>query len=382
MMFSCSTGNDSDMGNISTHESVCVNFFLSSIPDSFTRDDNGLWNEEGSYLENYLDIANNDFHVVFFTKDGDYITEFEGSEIINKTENNVSANHSMTIEFTGEKLKALPKDFINQEFKVMIIANWKAYTGNGSYESFANMNIDKEKPGNLWTNEGFYNFEYSTDSGKSWYPSLSNNSKRLIPMMGYAGFKGFFMSPLTGQLTSNVSVKMVRAFAKITLTLKDNLWKSGFNIESCTLNKHIPRGKMIPDLTLEGNDFGEDGSIQIMRPSSFGNLVSVPLSFVNTAEEGSNPVLTAYIPEINTSGFTTSDATRPYMNVKLTLNNREFKDKILELNDNDLSSTSLFHIIRNHHYNYIIEDITGDKEISFKYTVCPWGEGNVDIDFH
>lgn len=369
------------MNNMSPQESVIVNFSLSSIPDTFTRADNSIWNEEGSYFENYIDIANNDFHIAFFTKDGDFITEFEGWEIINKTENNTLATHSLTIEFKDEKLKALPENYLTEEFKVMIIANWKAYTGN-SYESFANMVINKEKLGNVWVNNDFYDFTYSDDAGKSWYPSVSDNYKRLIPMMGFGGFKGFTMSRVTGKLTANASVDMVRSLSKITLTLKDKLWKSGFKIENCTLNKHIPQGKVIPDATLDGNDFGENGSIQILKPSSFGNFDSTPLVFVNTAQDGANPVLTAYIPEIDTSGFTTSDANRPYMSVKLTLNDQDFKDKVLEFNDNDLSSTSLFHIVRNHHYNYIIEDIAGDREIIVKYTVCPWGEGNVDIDFH
>ena len=382
-MVSCSNGNDEDMGNVSKEESVCVNFSLSSVPDFFTRD--VLWDEDGSYLENYIDIDNNDFWVAFFTKEGDFITEFEGSEITDKTEDNFSATHSLRIEFTGERLKALPKNFINEELKVMIIANWKAFTGSGSYESFANMGINKENPGNVWVNKEFYNFNYSGNSGESWCPSLSDNSKRLIPMMGYAGFKGFTQSSITGTLTANVSVKMVRALAKVTLSVKENLWKSGFTIKSCTLNKYIPQGNVIPDVTLEGNDFGENGDIQIESPSHASNLEFQPgpLSFVNTAEDGENPILTAYIPEINTSGFTTLDDDRPYISVMLALNQEDFKEeKKLELNDNSPSTTTLFHIIRNHHYNYVIDDITGDGNISLKYTVCPWGEGEVDIDFH
>lgn len=385
LMASCRKAND-DIENMSKHELVCVNFSLSSIPDSFTRDDNDPWyEEEGSYLENYIDINNNDFHIAFFTKDGNFITEFEGSEITNRTENNDLATHSMTIEFKEEKLKNLPDNFINEEIKVMIIANWKAYTRNDSYNSFANVIINKENPGNVWENTefyNFYNFNYSTESGESWYPSLSDSSKRLIPMMGYASFKGFTMSSLTGKLTANVSVKMVRALAKITLSLKNILWESGFKIENCTLNNYIPRGKVIPDMTLEGNDFGENGNIQINNPSSFGDFYATPLSFINAGAEGSNPILTVYIPEINTSGFTTSNENRPFISAKLTLNNKDFKDKILELNDNDLSSTSLFQIIRNHHYNYIIEDISEEGEITLSYTVCPWVEGNVDIEFH
>ncbi|MCH5238247.1 MAG: hypothetical protein J1E95_10705, partial [Muribaculaceae bacterium] len=163
-----------------------------------------------------------------------------------------------------------------------------------------------------------------------------------------------------------------------------DLWKSGFEIESCILNKFASKGKVIPDLSKEENTLGSDGSIHISVPwDTMDTEKSGPLSFVKVGAEGTNPILTAYVPEMNTAHYNTSKADRPRLTASLTLNNNQFKDnKDFELNDNNQGSTKLFHILRNHHYDFIIEDISENGEVELSYTVCPWVEGDTDIEFH
>lgn len=386
---SCVDQKEKDFNNTILKESLFLNLNIKTSSESATRADAEGYNddelEEGSFTENYIDIENNDFHIVLFNSSGDFITDIWADEIDNKTENNNDASHLLEILLKNDKLIDFPKDFQTEEFTVLVLANWKSFTGNGEYVSFAGKNIKDGLTDNIWTDNDLYNFEYPLDSEETWYPSIRENSRRLIPMMGMGKFTGFSISPVTGFPVANVTVIMLRSLAKITLSLNDGLWKNGFEISHCQLNKIASKGKILPDMSHEDNTFERDGNIHIGYPWDTREIEEIgPVSFIKIQEEGKKPILTAYVPEMLTSEYNTSSEGRPYLTANLKLNNENFfeEDKIIELNENQNSSTKLFHILRNHHYNFVIERISDKGKIVLSYTVCPWDESNVNIGFH
>lgn len=379
-LVSCNDKTDADFSTPNLKESLFLDLKIIHSSELTTKADSDGFNdhgsEEGSYLENYIDIENNDFHIVIFNSSGNFITEFEGEEIGFKEENNDIHTHLLGIEIKDEKLKDFPSNYGSEEFTVVILANWKSYSGL-EYASFKGKNLN-----NIGTQDDFYDFSYTLNSEISWSPSLEESNKRLIPMMGIRKFTGFAYSPDKGMPAAWVTIPMLRSLAKITLSLTDALWKSGFEIESCKLNKFASKGKVIPDLSKNENTWGGEGNIHISVPWKSEEKTG-PLSFVKIGEGNSNKILTAYVPEMDTSDYDTSTEGRPLLFASLTLNEQQFKDeKSFEFNDNEEGSTNLFHILRNHHYNFIIEDISGEENITIKYTVCPWVEGSTDIAFH
>lgn len=386
-LVSCNDNKDEDFPGTPVKESFYLNLDIKPSFELITKADsdgnNDAENEAGSYLEHYMDIANNDFHIAIFNESGDFVTEFKGEEVDYKKENNAQASHLLGIGFKDDDLKGFPADYKTEEFTVIILANWRSFTGR-DYETFEGKNIKDDFSGNVFTDNDFYDFSYRDVSENSWQPSLGANAVSLMPMMGIGKFKGFAFSAYTGRFTAYVTVRMLRALAKITFSLNDKLWKSGFEIGYCKLNKVSSKGKLIPDLSQNENTFENDGIIDIGLPWDTKTVEkSGPISFVKIGEPGTNPAMTAYVPEMNTSDYTTSSSDRPLLMAALTLNKVKFKDdKTLEFNDNKGSSPNLFHILRNHHYKFIVEDISEEGEITLSYTVCPWDEGSVDIGFH
>ncbi|MCH5229594.1 MAG: hypothetical protein J1F12_06325 [Muribaculaceae bacterium] len=386
-LVSCNDNTYDDFNKSSLNESLFLNLNIISDSDPSTKagsdGDNIFYREDGSFLENYIDIENNDFHIVIFNSSGDFITEFKGEEVAFKNENNEEATHSLGIEIKDDKLQKFPSNILTEEFTVIVLANWKSFTGK-DYTTFEGKNIKNGVTGNIYTENSFYDFDYAGKQGETWYPSIAENSFSLIPMVGIAKFSGFTYSQSTGILTANSSVLMVRSLAKITISLKDELWRSGFEISSCKLNKYAFKGRIIPDLSKEGNTLQKERIIDITLPwDTRGVEKTDPIFFVKIGEDGKNPILTSYVPEMFTAHYNILSGDRPRLTAALTLNNENFKDnKDFELNDNLSSSTQLFHILRNHHYNFIIEDITEKGEIILSYTVCPWDKGSVDIGFH
>lgn len=386
---SCNDNNGEDLNNSILKESLFLNLNIKTYSESITRGDSEGYNDEeleqGSFQENYIDIENNDFHIALFNSSGDFITEIKGDEIDNKTENNIDASHLLEIILKDGKLTRFPKDFATEEFTVVVLANWKSFTGNADYVSFSGKNIKDGFIDNIWTDNDFYIFGYPLNSEETWYPSIKENSLRLVPMMGIGKFTGFSKSPDTGLPVANVTVMMLRSLAKITLTVNDGLWKNGFEISHCQLNTITSKGKIFPDMSHEDNVLDSDGTVHIGYPWDTREIEKTgPVSFMKIEEEGKKPILTAYVPEMLTSDYDTSSVDRPYLTANLTLNDEKFfeEDKNIELNENQGSSTKLFHILRNHHYNFVIERISDTGKIVVSYTVCPWDEGTVDIGFH
>lgn len=381
LLVSCNDKIDEEYNRPTWDESLFLNLNIMPSFDLSTKAGNdgvnGNGREEGSFLENYIDIENNDFHVVLFSSSGDFIMEFKAEEVNNKNRINDNGSYSLGIELDEEKLLKFPKNFTTDGLTVIILANWKSFTGR-EYESFTGKNIKYDLTGNIWTDNSFYNFDYLLNSEASWVPKLEENSGSFIPMTGITKFVGFPVSPVTGKPTANVSLMMVRSLAKITLSLKDDLWKSGFEIGSCELNTFVTKGKMIPDMSKEENSLGEDGDFLITLPWDTSEVEKKgPISLVKIGEEGTNPILTAYVTEMFTSS-----SKYPSLTASLFLNQEKFKeDKVIELKDYQSSSNDFYHILRNHHYNFVI-DITGSEEIEVSYTVCPWEVGNVEIGFH
>lgn len=381
LLVSCNDKSAEDLKSPYLNEPLFLSLYIMPSNDLITKVDSDGFkddeNEEGSYLENYIDIENNDFHIALFNSSGDFVTEFIGEDVGYKNENNETATHLLGIEIKYDRLKRFPSNYGSEEFTVVILANWRSYS-EVSYVSFEGKNLK-----NIGTEDNFYNFSYTGESKNSWYPTLGPNSKSLILMMGIGKFTGFVYSSNTGMHTAHANILMLRSLAKITLSLNDKLWKSGFEIGSCKLNKFVSQGKVIPDLSKEDNTVGLNGSIHVSEPWNTQSFEKTDtLSFVKIGEEGTNQILTAYVPEMNTAHYTTSSSDRPLLTASLTLNKKKFKeDKSIEFNDNQ-DTSNLFHILRNHHYNFIIEDISEEGKITLSYTACPWNEGSADIGFH
>lgn len=342
---------------------------------------------DGDVSENYIDFEGHDFEIVLFDfSTGTYLTQIPGTALSSLTKNYEKGEYSLEVELSPENLQNLPSDLSTWKFRVLILANWNSVYV--SYPSFEGKNISEEASFNIW-NDRTAIFTYNPiGDGASWYPSFTQNSKRFIPMTGTGSASGFILDDDKNVRNRQSNAYMLRSLAKISLEVSDELYSNGFDIAECAITKYNTTGLLIPDMTHSGNSGSQTGNFIINYPSCPVNATpGSNLNFVNLGEEGGKNVWVAYLPEMNTEGFSISNLDRPFIKALPSISGVAYgKPRTVDLIDKNSSSSNgennLYQILRNNYYKCIVKAIEGTLNIEFTYTVCPWKEGDVNIDYH
>lgn len=342
---------------------------------------------DGDASENYINFSGQDFEIILFdASTGTYLTQIPGSARIDLTTNYEKGEYSIEVELSPENLERLPSDISAWNFRVLILANWKS--AGVDYPTFAGKNISEDAESNIW-NERTAVFSYNPSAaGVSWYPSPAQNPMRLIPMIGTATASGFALDADRNVRNRKSTAYMLRSLAKISLEVSDELFRNGFDIAECKINKYNTTGLLIPDMTHTGNSGSQTGNFSINYPSCPSDVsTGSDLNFVNLGEEGGKNLWVAYIPEMNTEGFTTSSPGRPVIEALPSISGEAYGDpRTIDLIEKNTPAAggekNLYQILRNNYYKCVVKAIEGTVNIEFTYTVCPWKEGDVNIDYH
>lgn len=315
LMMACSNVSESESpGSESSFGKAFLSLKMNSNQNS-TRAPEEL--VEGNTSENYIDFEGYDFEIILFdSATGNYLTQIPGTALSYLTTDYDKGEYSLEVELSRENLQRLPSDISSWQFRVLILANW--ISAGVSYPSFDGKNILENVASNVW-NDRTSNFTYSPiDAGASWYPSNTQNSKRFIPMTGTASVSGFALDT-DGKVRNRNSIIacMLRSLAKISLEVSDDLFRNGFDIAECEISRYNTTGLLIPDMTHSSNSISQTGNFSINYPSCPDNVASGSnLNFVNLGEEGGKNLWVAYIPEMNTEGFSTSTPARPFITAR------------------------------------------------------------------
>lgn len=342
--------------------------------------------EDGSPAENYIDFVGGDYRIVLFNESGDFLADF-GAENVNSSMAGTD-NHTIEILIDRKKYPGFPVDSENLTFQVMVLANWNSWKCD--YSRLVGRNISESDFNSIWKDGNSFNFSYNPDNN-SWTPNIDSNPKRLIPMFGIGTISGFQWNSSKNIHYGHSTVWMLRSLAKIEISVSDEMFIKGFDIIECSINKYNTSGRLIPDLSRDENKFSGDQTPHMKYPSLSDSkqLTGGELKFVNLSPEGEKARFVAYLPEMATGEFQITDDDnddRPKLEIKMAVNGKWFKDYNVELADyskgKPVKNSYLFHVLRNHFYNYNIEGETGTEELKITYTVCPWTGGSADINFN
>ncbi len=192
-----------------------------------------------------------------------------------------------------------------------------------------------------------------------------------IPMWGVKQYSGVEIK--TDRVNHLGNVAMLRAMAKVTVTLSDEI-DDYYEITSVTMTGYADKGNAVPE---GATTISETGNLEIdgcFNPVT--SLVTQPLSF----QKQSDGTYIAYIPEIEkpensdilikVEMITTSDK----RDVKLNDPHIHFVEY------SDRAPTDIaYNIIRNHCYNFEITRVSEKLETLF--TVCGWDNKSTEISF-
>ena len=341
--------------------------------------------ENGDYTyENHIDLDK--LQVLVLDLNGNYV----GSVDLDNSDRD-ETNNGRKYTFDG-KLN-VPKSFISNQrlkCKLMVIANY-----DGSV-------VDDNGEINL---SSVFNYNHNNYSPNA-------ETKKYIPMWGittYTGTdnEGVILHPDIIQELDE-PIYMLRSMAKIEVRLSDNVYTNNYRITGVTLNKYVNQGNVFPSFNADGassstslsalsstTDLGEDEVMNKVSAVSEGNGINIAsfpsasvfnttspsYNFTNYYSEQIGKSFVIYVPEMINDGTYEMylrlakngvDITGNVMSGKPTIKLKKYKDGKV---DND--ATSQDNIIRNHWYQYTINQINDGIKASLKVMVNEW---NTDVE--
>lgn len=287
--------------------------------------------EEGSIDENHIDIANNDFRILFFDTENRYISMFDPQNV---TIEPVTSNERI-YNMYGTLADALP---IN--FKIVVLANW----GTDNYPDGSTAGAT--------TLENICESIYDYTAG--FEPSADNNRTQVIPMYGVKTCTGISFTP---DLLSHLgSIDMLRAMAKVEIVCEDEsiaITQATLNcVNSCgycapnnmydktenVLSLHIPEKAIASSYTKNYTGNANKATFYIPEYQNLDNKANITLSFRTTAEE--------------------------------------IRTGTIFFKDYSSNTDKPFDIARNYLYRFTVQFKTS---LIIQYTVCPWGRYDINI---
>lgn len=242
-------------------------------------------------------------------------------------------------------------------YRVMILANY--WNKNSTPEIKACANLRQLQP----VLDNLYVDWYSED--KSWNKSNVPN----IPMWGV----GETRLHLDGEQDEDLgSIDMLRAIAKVKITLDPTIKEKGYTLASVTVNKYNKKANCLPAGWLTATKTSDpsvanDAPFNPRSSSASELTITAPGDFEESANDGS---IVFYLPEIEASG---SDRIK----LSVTVNDKNgvpvtFPDA-MEIDNSIVAggayTKSVYNVVRNHFYLFNIDGVNLGE---FSYRAQCW----------
>lgn len=324
--------------------------------------------EAGIGYENYIDIDNNDFRVLFFNDKDKYIGTFTEMNI-SKTE---GTNGLLKYEIEGKVRQSLISEN-NPFLKTVLLANWKTYP-DVSTESSAGAD-DATSLSDLATASS-YRFNATTD--------IQIDARHLIPMIGILTEKDIFANPTNSGHYNLGEMRMLRAYAKIEVQQSE---ASTHNISQVFMTKVNTGGYKFPlGITKEDQynpQMDEAGGIRFTTtPSVPGSTQNVTdIKFVKTTAEGNNNWV-IYVPEFQNilSDGTADDSNRSKIGIKFEgIDDQSYYVDFRYYDTPDSKEGKHFDILRNNWYVYKVG--MKEKELTATVDIQPYAEQILNMTY-
>ena len=329
VMAACSSDSDDD--NAVGSDDVRVAFTMSIAEAMPTRAANNGWadydpKQDGTDEENMINT--NDLHILVCDDGGNELAEIEDVFV-----SLVSDPDGKKYNITGTWRNAKGK--LADAKKLMVVANCNA------------MSLATTPVASL---------VYDIDTG----------TRTFIPMWGVAPLPALTLGK-SNPLTEDIC--MLRAMAKIKVTLRDDMKSYGFSIADMTLNTYNTRGYCLP------RNFG---SVSRTKDISFDNSLN-PYDSKATSALHLADALPVYVPEYDN---TTTGVTPSTITVNLDRNGSHEGTYTLHFcnyDSNGAPTGTPFDIQRNHLYTYIIYKENGQLLVSLHVRKWHMREHDEDI---
>lgn len=324
--------------------------------------------EAGIGYENYIDIDNNDFRVLFFNDKDKYIGTFTEMNI-SKTE---GTNGLLKYEIEGKVRQSLISEN-NPFLKTVLLANWRTYP-DVSTESSAGAD-DATSLSDLATASS-YRFNATTD--------IQIDARHLIPMIGILTEKDIFANPTNSGHYNLGEMRMLRAYAKIEVQQSE---ASTHNISQVFMTKVNTGGYKFPlGITKEDQynpQMDEAGGIRFTTtPSVPGSTQNVTdIKFVKTTAEGNNNWV-IYVPEFQNilSDGTADDSNRSKIGIKFEgIDDQSYYVDFRYYDTPDSKEGKHFDILRNNWYVYKVG--MKEKELTATVDIQPYAEQILNMTY-
>ena len=181
-----------------------------------------------------------------------------------------------------------------------------------------------------------------------------------------------------GQQYNIGDIFLLRAVARVSVKLSDDLINDGFTLESLSVDKYNTSGYVLPkdaSTVTETTALDQETCINVNTSAA-----SAPLTLTGT-NIMANDSVKFYLPEY--ANATAKDAT---MSVTLKLNGEELEFPagiaFMDYNTSGVAiEDSEYDIVRNHHYIFTITGAEVGHQLTLVVQTVPWDDESVTIDY-
>lgn len=222
----CSSGGDAEISSDSRPSNMIVRF---SLPETASDGSiSGAGYEDGSFIENYIDVENS-CRVLFFSVNNTFLGVLD---------------HQFVAEIKGTgyrqySLSGIPPLDLPSDFKIMIAANWPDMSS-----------IDNAVAGQTTVDDICRDMASVFDVAPGF--KLDAESRQLMPFFGIHSYSGITVRP--GTTTLPEAVTLLRAMAKVEVIFSGGASDMPSAVTLCRYNV---RGYCAPSGVYSQNDYGQ-----------------------------------------------------------------------------------------------------------------------------
>ena len=302
--------------------------------------------------ENYIDIAGNDYRVLFFDTSNRYLATFVPTKFVAESSD---ATTSKTYEVMGKVTGSMPTSF-----KVVVLANWSSYP--------TNLVVGVTTIADVCSGEAC---RYAYAHG--FVPSTTQH----IPMYGV---KQCYNVVFRDKLISDLgSIHLLRAMAKVEVECHT----AGWTLNSVVLNNYNTAGFSAP-----ADVFSEDDYVRNSYESDYNSNLHVPdgsakaeqIAFTKVAD-GKYVI---YVPEyrnVDNAGEVLGDASSISVQFAESENTYPVHFKYYSSAPSTSAIGRWFDIRRNYDYRFVINKSNEDVDLDISLDLYPYTIYNLEPGF-
>ena len=302
--------------------------------------------------ENYIDIAGNDYRVLFFDTSNRYLATFVPTKFVAESSD---ATTSKTYEVMGKVTGSMPTSF-----KVVVLANWSSYP--------TNLVVGVTTIADVCSGEAC-RYAYA--------PGFVPSATQHIPMYGV---KQCYNVVFRDKLISDLgSIHLLRAMAKVEVECHT----AGWTLNSVVLNNYNTAGFSAP-----ADVFSEDEYVRNSYESDYNSNLHVPdgstkaeqIAFTKVAD-GKYVI---YVPEyrnVDNAGEVLGDASKISVQFAESENTYLVHFKYYSSAPSTSAIGRWFDIRRNYDYRFVINKSNEDVDLDISLDLYPYTIYNLEPGF-